>query len=89
MHDLLFARQQHLARRDLDAYAAQLGLDMARFSAEMDDEVYLQRVREHMEGARRSHVRGTPGFFVNGMIQDVSFGLQGLLDSTESALHRP
>jgi len=26
---------------------------------------------------------------VNGMIQDVSFGLQGLLDSTESALHRP
>ena len=89
MHDLLFARQQHLARRDLDAYAAQLGLDMARFSAEMDDEVYLQRVREHMDGARRSHVRGTPGFFVNGMIQDVSFGLQGLLDSTESALHRP
>jgi len=89
MHDLLFARQQHLARRDLDAYAAQLGLDMARFSAEMDDEVYLQRVREHMEGARRSHVRGTPGFFVNGMIQDVSFGLQGLLDSTEAALHRP
>jgi protein-disulfide isomerase len=89
MHDLLFEHQQRLTRRDLDAYAGRLGLDMARFAAEMGDEVYLQRVREHMEGARRSHVRTTPGFFVNGVIQDVSFGLQGLLDSAAAALRRP
>ena len=88
MHDLLFARQQHLARRDLDAYAAQLGLDMARFSAEMDDQVYLQRVREQLQGGLDSGVRATPTFFVNGRIQDVSFGLRALFDVVEGVLPR-
>jgi hypothetical protein len=31
-------------------------------------------------------VRGTPGFFVNGRIQDVSFGLHALFDAAEAAL---
>ncbi|MBV8805924.1 MAG: hypothetical protein JO042_12780, partial [Sinobacteraceae bacterium] len=48
---------------------------------------YLQRIREHMEGARRSGVRGTPGIFVNGRIQDVSYGIRSLFDAVESALH--
>jgi protein-disulfide isomerase len=87
MHDLLFANQQHLARGNLLKLAASLGLNMARFNAELDDQVYLQRIREHMEGARASGVRGTPGFFINGVIQDVSFGLHGLFEGTEAALH--
>ena len=29
-------------------------------------------------GANRSHVRSTPGFFVNGMVCDVSGGMQAL-----------
>src|SRR5262249_32656047 len=44
MHDLLFANQQHLKLKQLHGYAEQLGLDMARYTAEMDDEIYLQRV---------------------------------------------
>jgi protein-disulfide isomerase len=87
MHDLLFANQEHLTVRHLHGYAERLGLDMARFTAEMDDHVYLQRVREHQAGGRRSHVRGTPGFFVNGTIQDVSFGLNRLFDAVGTALH--
>jgi len=71
----------------LHGYADQLGLDMAQFTAEMDDHVYLQRIREHIDGGKRSHVRGTPGFFVNGTIQDVSFDLHALFDATEAALH--
>jgi protein-disulfide isomerase len=88
MHDLLFAHQDQLKVRDLHSYAEQLQLDMARYTAEMDDQVYLQRIREHMEGARRSGVRGTPTFFVNGRIQDVSFGIRSLFDAVEAALHR-
>jgi protein-disulfide isomerase len=87
MHDLLFAHQDHLKINHLHSYAEQLGLDMARYTAEMDDEVYLQRIREHMEGGRRSGVRGTPGIFVNGRIQDVSYGIRSLFDAVESALH--
>jgi protein-disulfide isomerase len=90
MHDLLFANQEHLKANNLRAYAEQLQLDMARFTAETDDQVYLQRIREHMDGARRSGVRGTPTFFVNGRIHDVSFGIRSLFDVVESALqHHP
>jgi protein-disulfide isomerase len=87
MHDLLFANQEHLKPKDLQSYAAQLQLDMARFTAEMDDQVYLQRIREHMEGARRSGARGTPTFFVNRTLKDVSFGVRSLFDAVEAALH--
>jgi protein-disulfide isomerase len=87
MHDLLFANQEHLRANHLRGYAERLQLDMARYSAEMADQVYLQRIREHEEGARRSGVRGTPTFFVNGRLQDVSFGMRALFDAVEAALH--
>jgi len=87
MHDLLFDNQAHLKAKQLAAYAERLELDMTRYHAEMDDHVYLQRVREHMEGGRRSSVRATPGFFVNRKLIDVSFGQQALIDATERAVH--
>jgi protein-disulfide isomerase len=86
MHDLLFANQAHLDRKHLSGYAERIELDRARFTAEMDDEVYLQRIREHIESGRASHIRATPGFFVNGTIVDVSFGLRALFDAVEAAL---
>jgi protein-disulfide isomerase len=87
MYDLLFANQQHLALEHLGRYAAQLGLDMARYTAEMDDRVYLQRVREELQGGMASGVRATPTFFVNGRIEDVSFGLRSLFDAVAAILH--
>jgi protein-disulfide isomerase len=86
MHDLLLDNQSHLELRHLHGYAERLGLDMARYTAAMDDHVYLQRVREHVDSGKRSGLRATPGFFVNGRVQDVSFGLHGLFDATEAAL---
>ena len=86
MHDLLFANQDHLQGKHLRRYAEQLELDMARYDAEMDDEIYLQRIREHIEGGHRSHLKSTPGFFVNGAIVDVSFGLRALFDATAAAI---
>jgi protein-disulfide isomerase len=87
MHDLLFENQSHLSLKHLHAYAGQLALDPARFTAEMDDGVYRQRVREQLESGRASHVRSTPGFFVNGTIIDVSFGMRALFDAVESRIH--
>lgn len=85
MHDVLFANQAHLDLTDLTAYAERLELDRAKFTAEMDDEIYLQRIREHIDSGRSSHLRATPGFFVNGVIVDVSFGLHTLFDALEAA----
>ena len=89
MHDLLFEHQLQLKTQQLRAYAGQLGLDMARYGAEMEDHIYLQRIREHQQSGHDSGVRGTPTFFVNGRIQDVSFGIHALFDAVEALLPTP
>lgn len=86
MYDVLFRNQAHLKPNDLERHASELGLDMARYRAETDDHIYLQKVREHMEGGRRSHIRATPTFFVNGAVQDISFGMQALHDAVAAAI---
>ncbi len=88
MHGLLLADSQPPSRRRLEEFAGLLDLDMARFRAELDDEIYRQRVREHQQGGRQSHLRATPAFFVNGVVQDVSGGLHELFDLVASEIAR-
>jgi protein-disulfide isomerase len=88
MHDALFENQAHLKDRDLYRYAGELGLDLARYEAEMDDRIYLQKVREQAAGGRRSHICATPTFFIDGAVQDISFGMRGLHDAVAAAVHR-
>jgi protein-disulfide isomerase len=86
MHDLLFENQRSLGPRRLHGYARRLGLDMARFTAAMNSQFYLQRVRQHRRSGEDSRVRATPTFFVNGRIQDVSYGLLALFDAVADEL---
>jgi protein-disulfide isomerase len=86
MYDVLFAHQAHLESQDLVGYAADLGVDTTRYEAEMNDHLYLQKVREQMAGGERSHIRATPTFFVNGAVVDVSFGMQRLHDAVAGML---
>ena len=88
MHDLLFENQPHLKLPQLRRYAERLELDMVRYDADMADTVYLQRVREDIEGGRASGARATPTFFVNGVLQDVSGGLQALFERVQAELAR-
>jgi protein-disulfide isomerase len=88
MHDLLFEKQLHLEPAHLLDYSRTIGLDMARFTAEMDDEIYLQRVREHQKSGEASGVRATPTFFVNGDLVDVSYGLNALRDAVDAKLQK-
>jgi protein-disulfide isomerase len=86
MHDLLFDNQAHLKPPHLRNYAERLQLDMMRYTADMKDHVYLQRIREHEQSGRESGVRSTPTLFVNRHIQDVSFGMPALFKAVETAL---
>ncbi len=88
MHDLLFNHQAHLKLTDLLRYGADLGLDIARYTSDMDDHIYLQRVREHIADGRRLHLRATPSFFVNGQLTDVSFGMGALHDAVVQAVQQ-
>ena len=85
-HDLLFTHQQHLQEKHLLDYAGDIGLDLPRYQTEMQDHVYLQRVQEHLAGARHLGIRATPTFYVNGAVTDVSFGMQHLHQAIEQAL---
>jgi len=86
MHDLLFERRGHLRREDLRHCAEQIELDLERFDYEINDQVYRQRVNEHIDSGKLSGVRGTPTFFLNGNTVDVSFGLEHLRQAVEGAL---
>ena len=86
MHNLLFEHQLHLKAKSLRQYAGEAGLDLERYDYEMEDHVYLQRVQEHVNGGTRSGVRATPTYFVNGVVQDVSFGFQQLQTAIEAIL---
>lgn len=66
MHDLLFANRQRARREDLIGYAAQLGLDLDTFRADLDGDRVTQAIEsDKAEGARRG-VTGTPTFYVDG-----------------------
>jgi protein-disulfide isomerase len=86
MHDLLIAHQDQLGLPRLYAYAEQAGLDMPRFDADMDSEVYLPIVRADLASGRAYGVVRTPGFVVDGILVENSRGLGGLYEATEIAV---
>jgi len=45
-------------------------------------------VREDIESGAKSGARATPTFFLNGVIADVSGGMQRLFEAVEAALRR-
>jgi protein-disulfide isomerase len=66
MHDILFKNQQKLKRPDLEKYAAEIGLDVAKFKKDIDDPATKKRVEDDLELGKKLGVQGTPNFFING-----------------------
>ncbi len=86
MHDLLFENQQRLSDEYLRQYARQAALDLPRYDRDMGTRIYLQSIREQMNIGEALGARGTPTFFVNGVIEDVSFGMENLYKAIEVGL---
>ena len=66
LHDRLFAHQDQLGREALLAHATAVGLDLARFQAELEAQKYRPRVEADRDAAGRVDARGTPNVFING-----------------------
>ena len=66
MHHLLYENQAALEPRDLVRYAVFLKLDVERFTNDLQNHVYLQKVKSDFRSGARSGVNGTPTFFING-----------------------
>ena len=85
MHGMLFENQPALSDSDRLMYAAELGLDVPRFSRELAEHRYAARVREDFLSGVQSGVNGTPSFFINEVRHDGSYDLPSLLSAIESA----
>jgi protein-disulfide isomerase len=65
-HDRLFENQQALDPDFLKKYAADTGLDSAKFNACLDTAKYAERVQAQMGVGNQLGVSSTPSLFVNG-----------------------
>ncbi len=68
MHDLLFANQQELKRESFIKWAGDLGLNVEKFTADFDSEASSKLVDADVKVGMDNGVRGTPAFFVNGVM---------------------
>lgn len=85
MHNHLFEHQQALDRKHLIEYAANLGLDVPRFSHELAEHAHVAKIREDLFSGIQSGVNGTPTFFINGVRHDGSYDLRSLLAAIQNA----
>ncbi|GAA1723934.1 Na+/H+ antiporter NhaA [Isoptericola hypogeus] len=67
MHDQLFSHQSRLEPDDLREHAAEIGLDLERFDADLADVALHERVADDAASAAASGARGTPTFFLDGV----------------------
>jgi protein-disulfide isomerase len=85
MHDILLERQGALTRRDLVSYAGQLGLDVARFTDDLERHNGAAHIAEDVESADLSGVSGTPTFFVNGRRHHGAYDINALTTAVRVA----
>jgi Na+/H+ antiporter NhaA len=88
MHDTLMDHQGALTIRDLVQYASDLGLDTAKFSADLKKHVGAARIAEDVDSADLATVSGTPTFFINGMRHYGAYDLATLQDAVRTAKGR-
>jgi protein-disulfide isomerase len=88
MHDHMLEHQNALAPADLIGYAEELGLDVARFTEDLESHRRAVRVAEDVEGADLSNVTGTPTFFVNGRRHYGAYDIEGLARAVHAARAR-
>jgi peptidylprolyl isomerase/FKBP-type peptidyl-prolyl cis-trans isomerase FkpA len=62
--DLIWANQRDIKRPDLEAYAQQVGLDMAKFGAALDKHTHKATIDAESKAAQDAEIGGTPAFFV-------------------------
>jgi protein-disulfide isomerase len=66
MHDKLFANARKLNREMIFSIAAQVGLDMKKFTDDMASGKFKMAVQNDLAQAMNLGLQGTPSFFLNG-----------------------
>jgi protein-disulfide isomerase len=66
MHDVMFANRSKLSRQSILAWAKEIGLDMKRFTADLDSDAIKKAVLRDQADGDKAGVEGTPTVFLNG-----------------------
>ena len=85
MHNYIFHHQHTLEDADLEQFAGAVGLDMQRFAQDMAQRPFARRIEEDFQSGLRSGVRGTPTFFINGVLYPGSWEQDALLAALKEA----
>lgn len=81
---LLFKRQKALDVPSLKKYASEIGLDRAKFDAELDKGVYAAEVKHDMNDGEIYGVGSTPSIFINGVLLK-TLSAEGLREAIDRA----
>ncbi len=80
MHHRLFASPDHLEQGDFEAYAKDMGLDVAKFRADMQSQATSDKVAADRKLADSLDVKGTPTIYINGREYDKAQSLEDWVD---------
>jgi protein-disulfide isomerase len=78
MHDALFAHRRELSRLSILALAANTGLDMKRFEADLDSPETKKAIASDVRDGDRAGVEGTPSIYINGQKYNGSLELPAM-----------
>ncbi len=88
MHDRLYALRGAVDRPAVELIARELGLDLARFRADLDAHTFAPLIAADLADARKLGVAGTPMFFINGKPVFGAQSLRVFTDAVDDALVR-
>jgi protein-disulfide isomerase len=88
MHDIMFANHGNLSRKAILGWAAGLGLDMTRFTADLESPAIKQAIKRDMEDGERIGVDATPTVFIDGQKYNGALALDAIKPVIEGELKR-
>jgi protein-disulfide isomerase len=66
LHDKMYENNTALTRPDLEKYAGEVGLDVAKLKKDWDDAKIKAEIAEDMKAGSAVGANGTPTFYING-----------------------
>ena len=81
---LLFQRQKALDVPSLKKYASELGLNRAKFDAELDKGIYAAEVKHDVDDGEIYGIGSTPSIFINGVLLK-TLSAEGLREAIDRA----
>jgi protein-disulfide isomerase len=82
MHHMMFDNQERLEQQDLEKYAKQVGLDVAKFKADIASKETTEKIEKDKKQADELGLEGTPMIFIDGREVDLKL-LPNVYDDLE------